>query len=203
MAKRTGRRSKKAAKGGPRKRGRLWSLRDVPGGGPCEPWPLAWKERAYQLVAHFNQLRVDAKRSRRAPAKGMLQLFWALDVECASRGVVAEQWIEVVLQRALTTGERMPGAKEFFRFDGEWTENKLAEVRAMSAFREVPHFIPGRDLHAGAEVAKNNYLVRGHAILCLDAFDITYGYHSQSTACAMCPLKDRCAAETAARLGAT
>jgi hypothetical protein len=71
---------------------------------------------------------------------------------------------------------------------------------ALNAILGSSGFVVGRDLHHGAELAKANFRQRRHEILCIEAHDITRGFHPRSDICGGCPLRDRCKAETAFRV---
>lgn len=199
-----------------------WQLKDCPVDAPPRAaWRPEWRDRATALLRAYNEglLRNPARQAAsrkgiwtvRGDAETTVECCYAVYVWARQHGIDPLLWARWTGGRVRSDADSV--ARLMSLFDAHliptYLEDPLVGVAAASAADAElharlaaagPRFVAGRDLHAGAETAKRNYRDRGHELLCIDAHDITFGFHPASTACLDCPLRDRCKAETAFRL---
>lgn len=199
-----------------------WTLAACPVNAPArELWRPEWRDHATSLLVAYNAGLLNNPTRQRAADAGhgrvvlrgtedVLEALYAVRVWAKAQGIEPVAWVRWNGRRVRTADS--PIERLLCLFDADrvatYREDAMTSVNEADAQDAALHarlgasgFVPGRDLHAGAELAKAHFLERGREILCLDAHDITHGFHAASTSCLRCPLRDRCKAETAFRLG--
>lgn len=205
-----------ATKKRPARRRSSWTLDDLP-----EPLPPVherardWNERGLHLVGVYNRClaRASEKHGRpllpKRPTDDNRAAFYALDLWCAKQRIDPSAWIYALFATSgwrpvrmgdLFSEKRLPALEKISDYEYGHADNIARAVT--TATNTVEAFRPARDLYpTGAEVAKQNYLARGAADLCMANMDITLGYNERSSFCVQCPAKDTCAAKTRTMMG--
>lgn len=200
---------------------RGWALADCPvDAPPRELWRPEWRDHATALLLAYND-GLLANPTRRAAASrghagatlassaGALEALYAVRAFARSQKINPAAWVRWNGRRVKTADDGKTRLLHLFDVErvalylaDEMTSLNEAEAQdaALHARLGASGFVAGRDLHAGAELAKRHFRDRGREILCIEAHDLTMGFHRASAVCADCPLRDRCAAETMARL---
>ncbi len=213
-AKRRGRRGRSAPWWG------AWSLRACPvEAPPSDTWRLEWRDHALTLLRAYsdgllaNPARLAASRAGRARlvpgGQGVLEVCYAVHVWAKRHKINPVGWARWTGRRVRSDEDGL--ARLACLFDAAriptYLDTEMVSVNEAAAADAELHtrlgaagFVAGRDMHAGAELAKQHFRERGREILCIDAHDLTFGYHADSTWCASCPLRDDCKAKTFDRL---
>jgi hypothetical protein len=199
-----------------------WTLAACPVDAPArELWRPEWRDHATSLLVAYNAGLLNNPTRRRVADAGhvsvtlsssedVLEALYAVRVWAKAQGVEPVAWVRWNGRRVRTADSAVARLLHLFdtervvayRSDAMTSVNEAdAQDAALHARLGASGFVPGRDLHAGAELAKLHFLDRGREILCLDAHDITFGFHAASPSCLRCSLRDRCKAETTFRLG--
>lgn len=197
-----------------------WQLRACPvDPPPVELWRREWRDQAMTLLRAYaegllaNPTRLAASRrgaARLVPGgQPVLEVCYAVHVWAKQHKIHPPAWARWTGRRVRTDEDGL--ARLAALFDAAripaYLETEMVSVNEADAADAALHarlgsggFVPGRDMHAGAELAKQHFRERGRELLCLDAHDITFGYLAGSTWCASCPMANRCNTETAMRL---
>ncbi len=183
---------------------------------------FAMEQRAEmeKLVDVYNEClekTTTPKKFFKTHAVKQLNYFAAVAAFARKHGVDPAAWIFTVF--AQLGWRTPPPANAFFQVKRLAVVEKLGrsqfeEISSIEVGVETARtdpaagFQPFRDISAGAELAKRNYLTRGQHELCILQTDLHYGWHARSASCAACPLAQRCrekteklAAEYASRAG--
>lgn len=200
---------------------RGWALSDCPLEAPAkELWSLGWRDHATTLLRVYNDaLLTNPTRLAAAQrgnsrvvvhgSEGTLEALYAVYVWARRIGIVPEAWVRWNGRRVKTADDAKarlarlfdPDGVELYRADEMTSVNEAdAQDAALHARLGSAGFVVGRDMHPGAEEAKRNFRERGREILCVEAYDLTQGFHPASPHCETCPLNGRCKAETTLRL---
>ncbi|HEY4658041.1 MAG TPA: hypothetical protein VIH11_00890 [Gemmatimonadaceae bacterium] len=199
-----------------------WTLDNCPVDAPAvELWRPEWRDHATTLLRAYNDgllnnpTRLAAAerghgRATLASSAGVLESLYAVHVWARRHGINPTAWARWNARRVRTVDDGRSRLHhlfdveraELYRADAMTSVNEAdARDAELHARLGASGFVAGRDLHEGAELAKRGFRERGREILCVEAYDLTFGFHPSSTICADCPLRDRCKAETAFRLG--
>lgn len=186
---------------------------------PRETWRPEWRDRATAMLRAYNDALLGnparaAAAGRgawvvRASSEGVLEALYAVNVWARRHSIDGVAWVRWVGRRVRSDTTALERLASLFDLNllHQYLNDPLSSIDIGNAIDANLHarlgasgFVVGRDMHAGAEQAKANFLARGREVLCIDAHDITFGFHTASPSCARCSLRDRCQRETAFRL---
>lgn len=187
---------------------------------PVKQWRLDWRDHATTLLRIYNEgllnnptrLR-EAKKGRTrvtlASSAGALEALYAVFVWARQQKINPEGWVRWNARRVKSADRPLMRLGHLFETDrvAAYLADEMVNVNEAAARDAELHrrlgssgFIAGRDLHAGAEQAKTNFRLRAREVLCIEAVEITFGWHERSIPCSDCPQAAPCKAATVLRL---